>query len=123
MKVITLFFLFFFTSQLFAEWKKIGDNSLVTYFVETSMIVPHLEGRRMAKELHEFKTPLEDGTTSLRIRSEFDCKLKKVRNLTSDKIAGELGVGKIVSVQDTPTPWKKLTSDSLRSEILKFVCK
>ncbi len=123
MKSIVFSFIIFFLTPLHADWKQISDDNEKIYFIETDMVIPHLEGRRMAKELHEYKVPLDDGTTSLRIRSDYNCKEKKVRYLTFDKIAGEMGVGKIVFTQDRPSVWTSVSSNSPRKKILEFVCK
>jgi len=122
MKIIYFFFFSAFFSNAVADWKEINRDDEKIYFVETDMIIPHLEGRRMAKELHELFNTLDDGTTSLRIRSEYNCKTGATRILTMDSVAGEMGVGKIVALQDKPTDWKLVKSGDSRLKILNFVC-
>ena len=122
MKSIVLSFIIFFLSPSHADWKQISDDDEKIYFIETDMVIPHLQGRRMAKELHEYKVPLDDGTTSIRIRSDYNCEEKKVRHLSFDKIVGEMGVGKIVFTQNRPSPWNSVSRNSPRKKILEFVC-
>ena len=122
MKLICFWCLVLVNSVTLAEWKQITADDEKIYFVETNMIIPHLEGRRMAKELHELFNTLDDGTTSLRIRSEYNCKTGATRILTMDSVAGEMGVGKIVALQDKPSDWKLVKSDDSRLKILNFVC-
>tara|TARA_B100001094_G_scaffold283272_1_gene295906 strand:+ start:607 stop:981 length:375 start_codon:yes stop_codon:yes gene_type:complete len=122
MKAFYFCCLLFFYAETFAEWRQITKDEEKIYFVESDFIVPHLDDRRMAKELHEFRNISKDGITSLRIRSEFNCKMKETRILAMDKIAGEMGVGKIISLQDKPTKWESVPSNSSRNKVLNFVC-
>ena len=122
MKAFYFCCLLFIYSETFAEWRQITKDEEKIYFVESDFIVPHLDDRRMAKELHEFRNISKDGITSLRIRSEFNCKMKETRILAMDKIAGEMGVGKIISLQDKPSKWESVTSSSSRNKVLNFVC-
>ncbi len=122
MKTIYFFSFLAIFSNAIADWKEISRDSKKIYFVETNMIIPHLEGRRMAKELHELFNTLDDGTTSLRIRSEYNCKTSETRILAMDSVAGEMGVGKIVSLQDKPTDWQSIKPSDSRLKILDFVC-
>ena len=110
------------TNLCFSEWINIAENEDKFFYIESKMIIPHMDSRRMAKELHEFRAPIADGTTSLRIKSEFDCEAQKVRVLAQDRIAGEMGVGKIISLDTKVTPWKDVKFDSARLKVLNFVC-
>ncbi len=122
MRLIYIIGLVFFSSSVLAEWKKISQDNEKIYFVESRMIIPHIDGRRMARELHEFHKALNDGTTSLRIQSEFDCNKNEARILVMDGVAGEMGVGKVVSLQENPSKWEFLGPDNSRKEVLEFVC-
>lgn len=122
MKLIYFCCLLVFYSKAFAEWRQITKDDEKIYFVESNFIVPHLNDRRMAKELHELRNISEDGVTSLRIRSEFNCKMKQTRILAMDKVAGEMGVGKIISFQEEPSEWESINNDKSRNEVLNFVC-
>ena len=122
MKSICFWCLVLVHSAIFAEWKKITIDDEKIYFVESDFIVPHLADRRMAKELHEFRNISQDGITSLRIRSEFNCKMKQTRILVMDKVAGEMGVGKIISIQEKPTEWETIKKGDSRIDVLNFVC-
>ena len=77
----------------------------------------------MAKELHEYKVARNDGATSLRIRSDYDCKKRMFRTLAVDRVAGEMGVGKIISLNDEPSKWKKIKATDSLSKVFDFVCK
>ena len=122
MKIIYFCCLLFVCSATFAEWRQITKDDKKIYFVESDFIVPHLADRRMAKELHEFRKISKDGITSLRIRSEFNCKMKQTRILAMDRVAGEMGVGKIISIQEKPSEWETINKGNSRIDVLNFVC-
>lgn len=121
-KVLIFFPLILQTNLCFSDWVNIAKNEEKIFFIDSTTIIPHMGSRRMAKELHEFREPGVDGITSLRIKSEFDCNEKKTRFLAQDKIIGEMGVGKIVSLNSKSTPWNDVKTDPARLKILNFVC-
>jgi len=121
-KVLIFFPLILQTNLCFSDWVNIAKNEEKIFFIDSTTIIPHMGSRRMAKELHEFREPGVDGITSLRIKSEFDCNEKKTRLLAQDKIIGEMGVGKIVSLNSNSTPWNDVKTDPARLKILNFVC-
>ena len=106
-----------------AEWLELISDDKRSVFIETDLIIPYLTDRKMAKELHEYKVAGNDGATSLRIRSDYDCKKRMVRTLAVDRVAGEMGVGKIISLSDEPSKWKKIKATDSLSRVLDFVCK
>ena len=121
-KLITILFVLLST-QASAEWLELSSDDERSVFIETDLIIPYLKDRKMAKELHEYKVARNDGATSLRIRSDYDCKKRMVRTLAVDRVAGEMGVGKIISLSEKPSKWKKIKSSDSRSKVLDFVCK
>ena len=115
-------FLTILTFPTNADLVEVSRNKNKIFFVETGMIIPHVAGRRMTKELHEFVLKRADGVTSLRIKSEYDCDRMAYRDLARDEIAGELGVGMIVSLTEKPTKWKQVSEGSGRKQVFDFVC-
>ena len=119
----TVLLLILTTTQVNAEWLELISDDKRSVFIETDLIIPYLTDRKMAKELHEYKIARDDGATSLRIRSDYDCKKRMFRTLAVDRVAGEMGVGKIISLNNKPSKCKKIkTTDSL-SKVFDFVCK
>merc|ERR1712146_737766 len=98
-----------------------GDKRSI--FIETDLIIPYLTNRKMAKELHEYKIARDDGATSLRIRSDYDCKKGMFRTLAVDRVAGEMGVGKIISLNNKPSEWKKIKATDSLNKVFDLVCK
>tara|TARA_E500000075_G_C6773691_1_gene213551 strand:- start:211 stop:564 length:354 start_codon:yes stop_codon:yes gene_type:complete len=105
-----------------AELVRVIEDSDKIFFVETNMIIPHVDKRRMAKELHEILKPGQSGVTSLRIRSEYDCGKSIFRELAVDEIMGEMGVGKVIKSSSTPTQWKKIKTSSGRQKVFNYIC-
>ena len=119
----TIVLFYFITSQVNAEWLELVSDDKRSVFIETDLIIPYLTNRKMAKELHEYKIARDDGATSLRIRSDYDCKKRMFRTLAVDRVAGEMGVGKIISLNDEPSKWKKIKATDSLNKVIDFVCK
>ena len=106
-----------------AAWLEVVSDDKRSVFIETDLIIPYLSNRKMAKELHEYKIARDDGATSLRIRSDYDCKKRMFRTLAVDRVAGEMGVGKIISLNNKPSKWKKIKANDSLNKVFDFVCK
>ena len=119
----TVLLLILTTTQVNAEWLELISDDKRSVFIETDLIIPYLTDRKMAKELHEYKVARNDGATSLRIRSDYDCKKRMFRTLAVDRVAGEMGVGKIISLNNEPSKWKKIKATDSLSKVFDFVCK
>ena len=110
-------------TQVNAAWLELVSDDKRSIFIETDLIIPYLTNRKMAKELHEYKIARDDGATSLRIRSDYDCKKRMFRTLAVDRVAGEMGVGKIISLNNKPSKWKKIKATDSLYKVFDFVCK
>ena len=110
-------------TQVNAAWLELVSDDKRSIFIETDLVIPYLTNRKMAKELHEYKIARDDGATSLRIRSDYDCKKRMFRTLAVDRVAGEMGVGKIISLNNKPSKWKKIKATDSLNKIFDFVCK
>ena len=119
----TIVLFYFITSQVNAEWLELVSDDKRSVFIETDLIIPYLTDRKMAKELHEYKIARNDGATSLRVRSDYDCKKRMFRTLAVDRVAGEMGVGKIISLNNKPSKWKKIKATDSLNKVFDFVCK
>ncbi len=114
---------YFTVTQANAAWLELVSDDKRSVFIETDLIIPYLSNRKMAKELHEYKIARDDGATSLRIRSDYDCKKRMFRTLAVDRVAGEMGVGKIISLNNKPSKWKKIKANDSLNKVFDFVCK
>ena len=114
---------YFTVTQANAAWLELVSDDKRSVFIETDLIIPYLSNRKMAKELHEYKIARDDGATSLRIRSDYDCKKRMFRTLAVDRVAGEMGVGKIISLNNEPSKWKKIKGTDSLNKVFDFVCK
>ena len=110
-------------TQVNAAWLELVSDDKRSIFIETDLVIPYLTDRKMAKELHEYKIARDDGATSLRIRSDYDCKKRMFRTLAVDRVAGEMGVGKIISLNNKPSKWKKIKGTDSLNKVFDFVCK
>ena len=121
--IFIIVLVYFTVNQVNAAWLELLSDDKRSVFIETDLIIPYLTNRKMAKELHEYKIARDDGATSLRIRSDYDCKKRMFRTLAVDRVAGEMGVGKIISLNNKPSKWKKIKANDSLNKVFDFVCK
>ena len=121
--IFIIVLVYFTVTPVNAAWLELVSDDKRSVYIETDLIIPYLTNRKMAKELHEYRIARDDGATSLRIRSDYDCKKRMFRTLAVDRVAGEMGVGKIISLNDEPSKWKKIKATDSLSRVLDFVCK
>ena len=75
----------------------------------------------MAEELHEYKSAGSGGKTSLKIGSERDDKKGTVRDLANIKVAGEMGVGKIIKLISEASKWTLTQPAKGGVEVVQYV--
>jgi len=75
----------------------------------------------MTEELHEYKSARSGGKTSLRIESDYDYKKGMVRDLANIKVAGEMGVGKIIKLIIEASKWTLTQPSSGAVEVVQYV--
>ena len=121
--IFIIVLVYFTVTPVNAAWLELVSDDKRSVYIETDLIIPYLTNRKMAKELHEYKIARDDGATSLRIRSDYDCKKRMFRTLAVDRVAGEMGVGKIISLNNKPSKWKKIKVTDSLNKVFDFVCK
>ena len=121
--IFIIVLVYFTVTPVNSAWLELVSDDKRSIFIETDLVIPYLTNRKMAKELHEYKIARDDGATSLRIRSDYDCKKRMFRTLAVDRVAGEMGVGKIISLNNKPSKWKKIKGTDSLNKVFDFVCK
>ena len=121
--IFIIVLVYFTVTPVNSAWLELVSDDKRSIFIETDLVIPYLTDRKMAKELHEYKIARDDGATSLRIRSDYDCKKRLFRTLAVDRVAGEMGVGKIISLNNKPSKWKKIKGTDSLNKVFDFVCK
>ena len=121
--IFIIVLVYFTVTPVNSAWLELVSDDKRSIFIETDLVIPYLTNRKMAKELHEYKIARDDGATSLRIRSDYDCKKRLFRTLAVDRVAGEMGVGKIISLNNKPSKWKKIKGTDSLNKVFDFVCK
>ena len=121
--IFIIVLVYFTVTPVNSAWLELVSDDKRSIFIETDLVIPYLTDRKMAKELHEYKIARDDGATSLRIRSDYDCKKRMFRTLAVDRVAGEMGVGKIISLNNKPSKWKKIKGTDSLNKVFDFVCK
>ena len=75
----------------------------------------------MAEEIHEFKSARSGGKISLKIGSDYDYKKGNVRDLANIKVAGEMGVGKIIKLIIEASKWTLTQPAKGGVEVVQYV--
>ena len=81
-----------------SAWTKAEKNNLKRYYIKPNSVILLLDDKVMAEEIHENKSARSGGKISLKIGSDYDYKKGNVRDLANIKVAGEMGVGKIIKL-------------------------
>ena len=76
----------------------------------------------MAEEIYENKSARSGGKISLKIGSDYDYKKGNVRDLVNIKVAGEMGVGKIIKLIIEASKWTLTQPASGAVEVVQYVC-
>ena len=117
-----IFSLMFSPSTSFAEWKKVSESVVATYYVDFERIKKH-DGYVYFWELIDYLKPDEFGDLSSKIYHQGDCKKFRYKRLSFSYHKGPMGGGEIGAIDNTPDKeWIYTPPDSPSEIILKSVC-
>ena len=117
-----------FTSQsVSAAWVDIGSGTSTTsFFIDPDTLQKNGNFVRVWTK-HEYSSPRQNAANatfqSESFYTEFDCKEKKYRALSSNTYAESQLRGGIISSKTTPNPWTFVPPDTIANVMLNIVCK
>ena len=120
--ISTLIFSVMFSSTSFAEWKKVSKNVKEnTYYVDFERIRKH-GGYVYFWRLSDYLKPSPQGSLSVKIYNQGDCKLFRFKILSASFHKEPMGGGTGDSVNPENPEWEYPPPESTTETVLKFVC-
>jgi hypothetical protein len=124
MKKITILLLLA-ASPAWAGWKSLAQEPAGTSYADADTIVRdgNIAAMSSLLDYNDFQRMVEVGYFSRKVRAEYDCKERKVRNLSVSLHAQHMGEGKVIYADETPQEWQPVEPDSLHERLWKIACK
>ena len=115
-----IFSLMFSSSTSFAEWKKVGENAIATFYVDFESIRKH-DGYVYYWRLSDWLKPIK-GDLSYKIHEQADCKKFRYKWLSFSSYQEPMGGGTGETLNAPDKEWRYPLPDSAFETILKSVC-
>lgn len=119
--------LFFVSQSVSAAWVDIGyGTSTSSFFIDFDTLQKNGNFVRVWTK-QEYKSPRQTASNAIfqseSFYTEFDCKEKKFRALSSNTYAESELKGGLVASKTTPNPWNFVPPDTIANVMLNIVCK
>ena len=115
------------TCAAWAEWVWVSDSASGRYNVYIDKTTIQRNGNlRKAWSLIDLTTRKENGSMSIRMMDEHDCKNMRYRTLYISEHSEHMGGGAVLSTRQEsftdPDSWFYIPPDSMKNEVQKIVC-
>ena len=118
-----LFFIYLilFICSAGAEWIQVNSDPVATDYADFTSIIKDGDFRRIW-EVTDFKARGEDGESSKRFLTEYDCKNNRLRVGSMTLFSGRMLNGNVIRQIDKTSRWMDLPPDSNGLYIFRKVC-
>lgn len=121
MKKLILVCFLLFANSAWAVWLKIGESEATTIYGDPNSV--RVDGPlRKAWAIEDRKTRNSDGSMSVRMRYEMNCKTEAIRVLSASTYSESQAEGKIIASSDEATAWKPAAPNTTEAVILRSFC-
>lgn len=112
-------------SPAWAGWKSLAQEGAATAYADADSIARsgNIAAMSWLTDFNDFQRMVEVGYFSRLVRAEYDCKERKVRNLSVSLHAQHMGEGKVIYANDSPEDWQAIEPGSLQEQLWKTACK
>jgi len=112
------------SSPAFAEWVRLTEDEVMTVHFDPDTI--RRKGN-MVKIwlLYDYKTALTQGRDAIfsaKMQSEYDCTEELVRTIAISQYAGNMGKGKVVTINSADGQWSPVVPGSIGQREWKLAC-
>lgn len=102
------------------EWLKVFVTDNETYYIDPISIY---KNKQFIKIWQLIDSNLgQKDTPSLRLKTEFDCKLKRFRIMSAISHSDSMGLGHITNVLDQVNKWEAVGNNVITNRILDIIC-
>ena len=127
MRLVVMMMLAMACNGASAEWVRLNRNTEDIVYADPATIIRSGNTVKMWDLLdHQIIVVSRSGTRRLssKTESEYDCMVKRVRQLNFTWHSGNMGAGRIVFTSDgVPDDWTPISSGSVDEVLWKFACK
>ena len=108
-----------------AGWKSLAQEPAGTVYADADTIVRdgNIAAMSSLLDYNDFQRMVEVGYFSRKVRAEYECKERKVRNLSVALHAQHMGEGKVIYADETPQEWQPVEPGSPQERLWKMACK
>jgi len=104
-----------------AEWLRVSKTEEMSIYIAPTAISRKGHYQRFW-QLHDYRTPDENGDRSARVFTEFDCRKGRFRSLQWAFFRGPMGSREMTAWHDKPESWMPVESGTVGEAIGEFIC-
>lgn len=104
-----------------AEWLRVSRSDELAIYIAPKAISRKGHYQRFW-QLHDYRTPDENGDRSARIFTEFDCRKGRVRSLQWAFFRGPMGSREMTAWRSKPDDWMEVAPGTVGEVVGKLVC-
>jgi hypothetical protein len=104
-----------------AEWLRVTKTDGTAIYIAPTAISRKNHYQRVW-QLHDYRTPDENGDRSARVLTEFDCRNGRVRSLQWAFFRGPMGSREMTAWRSKPEDWMEVGPGTVGEAVGKLVC-
>ena len=108
-------------SPAMAEWLRVSKTDEMAIYIAPKAISRKGHYQRFW-QLHDYRTPDENGDRSARIFTEFDCRKGRIRSLQWAFFRGPMGSRELTAWRSNPEDWIEVAPGTVGEAVGKFIC-
>lgn len=114
-----------FSSSAIAEWTKVGSSENQVSYIDNATILKNGYRVKMWRLFDFYTAQTTDSGLGLSLKEldEFDCNENKWRMLQASIFSGNMGKGKLITNNSTPSEWYTVAPNSLSKLQWDIACK
>ena len=121
MKKLFLVCLMMLAGSAWAEWVFHSETSKANHYYDPATIRKEGNMRRVW-ELRDMRERMKNGSISLRLRTEFDCKQERSRILGISGHSGSMAGGTVLSTEGEENQWDAIAPGTVAETMLEIAC-
>jgi len=104
-----------------AEWLRVSKTEEMSIYIAPTAISRKGHYQRFW-QLHDYRTPDENGDHSARVFTEYDCRKGRFRSLQWAFFRGPMGSREVTAWRSKPEDWMEVAPGTVGEAVGKLVC-
>ena len=105
----------------FAEWVRVNESSIATYYIDPATMQKN-DSLRRVWQIQDLKQKDKDGELSRRALVEYECRERQNKTLALSMHSAPMAGGKTLDSYSDPSSWRDIVPGSSGETILGIVC-